>query len=1193
MKTNRFFPALLICLLLLVISACPSPINISGPDGAPTTGVAKFRLRIVDASSRTVLPTTAGLIQSFVITLSRVGYDPVVQVIASPFPAEGASLSGLDYGSYTLLVEGKNAAAGSGDTVASNGTGQALEINAAMVEAQALVGYLLEGVGNVSISFSWPSLTSLTSLGASWDGGSFSTLSVGSSGGTSTALFSLTDTPAGLHNLAIRFQNASGQSIGGDLETRVWVFHRATSSHVWTLTENDFISAPSAPTNLSAVPASGGVALQWTDNSLFEREFIVERRALGQTEWSLVSETVSANATSFLDQSFSAAATSRFEYRLAARNPAGTSSWVTASGPVNPAGFIHPGSGSFAPVDSNGASAGLGWASSSWPLGANFSGSDLELAVYSKHATRIMLEIYSVEHAWVGSSRLSGYPSNSGHALYEYWMEKGSDDVWRAKISNTASFESSGLMYAFRAWGPNWPWNDAWTRGNSSAGFVADWQSSGYPPVMYRFNPNKVLYDPYARELSQDTEYPALASGGESGGIYGTGGASSLTWGGANAGATYSGSLSTGGLSVDRRTVDTGRFCPKGYALNLSNYAGARPNIPEKDIIVYEAQLRGLTRHESSSRLQDILADIDSFSAVANVPAAYRGTYRGAAYLAPYFEALGINALELLPVQETRNDMNDSYSGTGNNPGNYWGYMTYGYFAPDRNYAYDKSPGGPSREFQAMVAAFAAEGVEVWTDVVYNHSGEGGNWGGADSVGFTSLGGFGASEYYHINPDNGGGLVDGATGCGNQLNFSEGRSVTQALVTDSLRHWIDVLGVSGFRFDLAAVLARDIDSVSYPNPSYWDDVKGVKASSGVINHSLPLAIAALGSSKAAKMVAETWDLWAYPVGMYPAGWMEWNGRYRDATRRFLNWGNTDGHDGLSVNDAFHGDYSHYNDNGGPQKSVNFIVAHDGLTLADLVSYNVNTPAQRDAINTSLTWPFGPSDGGSGDNISTDSGADASLRRQRLRSLSTWQIFGRGTPMIVWGDEFGRTQNGNNNPYNLDSVATYNNYDFINRNAPQTAPTGVSGASYNNNLGTDSKADGLNNLFLFNAALMNLRKNEPALRSADYNVVFAYASESGGAAATDARARRIHIQGSGISGGSDYVLCVNMWTATVSFTLPTPPSGKIWKRVIDTAAWAENQADSDAGNLWLDADAWTWDGLGYGVNPWAIAVFKAL
>jgi isoamylase len=950
---------------------------------------------------------------------------------------------------------------------------------------------------------------------------------------------------------------------------------------------------PDAPSQVTASGVPGGAQITWYDNSDNEDGFEIYRRSEGEMSWEYSGSTP-ANTVTYKDTDFDAAALERYEYQVQAVNGAGDSSPIAAEAPVNLVGFIHPVSGTFSRVNPE------NWGSAGWPLGSGFSGNDLEIAVFSKNATRIVLEIYSVKHVWESTSVYPGHPTNDGHALYDYEMVKGPDDIWRAKLSNLRQFANSGLIYAFRVWGPNWPWDEEWSRGNSQAGFITDVIAD----QGHRFNPNKVLTDPYSYELSHDTEYPALMSGGENGGMYGTGGADSRTWADEPANSVYSGLISTGGAILDRRAVDTGRFVSKSYAIDIPAYSGVRPNVQESQTIVYEAHVKGISKHPTSGHMSTVLSSVknvagfEDFANAQDVPAQYRGTYKGAGMMAEYFAALGITAIEFVPIHETRNDLNETFTGGDDNPGNYWGYMTYSFFAPDRHYAYDRSPGGPTKEFQDMVADFAEHGIEVWLDVVYNHTGEGGNWGSPDITGFTSYGGFDAVEYYHLNPFDKRGMVDGATGVGNQTNFS--RDVNHNLALDSLTYWIDHMGVAGFRFDLAAVMGREPDWHSgKPATSYWNEVKEFYS-----NHRTLTAIADLGQNRNAKMVAEAWDMWGYPVGAFPWGWLEWNGRYRDATRKFMR-GITSGHAGVSVNDAFHGDYTFFNDNGGPHKSINFIVAHDGFTLADLVSYNAKTNVDRD-------WPFGPSDGGSDSNESWDSmiadGAfgvpnTQAFRRQRLRNLWVWHFFSRGTPMIVWGDEFARTQNGNNNPYNIDSVATWNNYEFIGRDSPQTAPPQGTWESlntstwvetvYHDNLGTDTKIDGMNNLFLFARSMIHLRKNEPAFHNYDYNVGFEYTKNDGSTLDSWDRARRIHIKGSSVSGGSDYVLLVNMWADTVDYTLPAAPAGTSWKRIIDTAHWAESAADTPVGNYWTDDTAWTWDGGAYGASAWSIVVFKAL
>ncbi len=791
-------------------------------------------------------------------------------------------------------------------------------------------------------------------------------------------------------------------------------------------------------------------------------------------------------------------------------------------------GSRYPASGAFSPYSAS------TWGSGTWPQGSRYTsgeGSYLEIGVYSKNATKVLLEIYST--------------TTGTNAVYDYWMVKGSDNIWRAKLTSVPG----DVMYAFRAWGPNWPWSASWTRGNSAAGFSSDVDSSGN-----RFNPNKVLFDPYGLEMTHDKETPALAAAGENGGMYGTGGTNIA------AGQTYSGPI-TGGVAINRRNVDTGKWAPKSYAFVDTTSFGTKPAIAQQNAMIYEAHVRGLTQHASSSSLQTILSGISGFESVINVPAAYRGTYKGAAYMAPYLKALGFNTIELLPVHETANDINPD-TGAG---GNFWGYMTYSYFAPDRRYAYDKTAGGPTKEFKEMIKAFHDNGLEVYLDVVFNHTGEGGNWDTTGKVAeLTSFRGLDNSEYYALVSTDKSKFWE-TTGCGN--NFNAATAIVRQHVLDSLKYYINSMGVDGFRFDLAPVLGRDAAPNYYFNP----------------NAALLTDIAALTTTYNVEMTAEAWDTQypgGYQVGQFPNKWAEWNGRYRDAIRRFMK-GDPQGGGGVTYADAFYGDYAYFNDQGGPHKSTNFIVAHDGFTLADLVSYDGKT-------NTSRLWPFGPSDGGNDSNDSWGSSGDMSLRRQRLRNFWVYLMFSRGVPMAVYGDEMGRGQNGNNNPYNVDSVATWNNYNMINTNSPQAVSTGTSGEIYHNNLGTDINADGKNALFLFTQNILNLRKNAVALKQANYNmpIYFAKADGSGGFNATADRAVRIHLDGSQV-GDTDYLLFVNMWTAQVSYTAPAADSGKKWVRIIDTSAWAEAN-----NNYWSEASAWALSGT-YGQNAWSISVFKSV
>ncbi|HSN43890.1 MAG TPA: alpha-amylase family glycosyl hydrolase, partial [Propionibacteriaceae bacterium] len=544
------------------------------------------------------------------------------------------------------------------------------------------------------------------------------------------------------------------------------------------------------------------------------------------------------------------------------------------------------------------------WADATWPLGPvlDAASNSATFAVHAPAATRVQLEFYA---------------GPTGAATATFVTAKGVDGVWRASISTIGP----GAHYGYRVWGPTWVYDRAWTPGGSGAGFVSDVDDAGN-----RFNPNKLLFDPYAREISHNLMSPLVETDGGDAGMFGTGG------------DDYRGR--------PRREFDTARWAPKGILISDATPTGTRPRRSAQDTAIYEAHVKTLTMHPSASSLGSILADLPGYADVVDVPDALRGTYAGAGFLAPYLKALGFTTIELLPVHET----NSSDAAVARGEANHWGYQTLSFFAPNRDYAHDRSPGGPTREFRAMVGAFHDAGIEVYLDVVFNHTAEGGHWAGdRDTVGFTSLGGFSTPDYYVQTLDHR--LIDGATGCSNQTNMSSDAS--RNLVTDSLIHWADAMGVDGFRFDLAPVLGRQPGDAPREDwgrqRRFFDD------------HPLLISIRELAAARDIEVIAEAWDLWGYEVGNFPAGWGEWNGRYRDAVRGFLKGaGNT-----MAFIDQVNGDYLAFNDQGGPQRSINFVTAHDGFTMMDLVSYN--------ARNNSEPFPFGPSDGGADNNISWDSG----------------------------------------------------------------------------------------------------------------------------------------------------------------------------------------------------------------------------
>lgn len=735
-------------------------------------------------------------------------------------------------------------------------------------------------------------------------------------------------------------------------------------------------------------------------------------------------------------------------------------------------------------------------------------GDTATFAVYSKHATRVVLEIFD---ASIGADA----------TLACEMVKNPADNVWRANLGGAGT----GTLYGFRCWGPNWPFDPKWKLGNSSAGFIADVDANGN-----RFNPNKLLVDPYAREVSHDRMCPSLRALGHDLRIYRSGDQS------------YSYRSADGSsVAVPCRDFETGRLAPKGILLVEAPNSTIRPQQPSENSLIYETHLAGLTRHPASNRLTALLAAYPEFASVPAVADDQRGTYRGAAMLAPYLKALGVNVVEFLPVQEFDNDDNP----VDQVGANYWGYSTLGFFAPDRHYAYDKSPGGPTQEFKEMVDAFHRQGIEVYLDVVYNHTGEGGNLDGdSGKVTITSFLGLDAAEYY---AQQNAWLKDEHTGCGNELAFPS--DVNRQLVLDSIKYWTEAMGVDGFRFDLAPVLANDPSLIA-----------------GLADYANRLQV---------EVVAEPWAVNLQEQGKFPSGWAEWNDQFRNVVRDFVRGSG----DAIEFTDVLVGDRDRFG-NEGARRSVNFVVAHDGFTLADLVSYDAKT-------NTSLAWPFGPSDGGTDDNRSSAYGQNSVIRRQQLRNLWVILAVSRGVPMMVAGDEFARTQNGNNNPYAIDSVATWNNYAMLASAHPQGVPTEGAGA-YHDNLGLTRAATPCNPLFVFACYVVRLRGAAQELRQRNYagvapgpDVIYEFHREDGFSnLASWCRCVWLRIRGA--QGQNDWLVFFNLYTEQVSFAIPNDRS---WGRLIDTADWAEPNCNS-----WQVPDPVS---TCYGVHPFSVVMLRSI
>ncbi len=705
-------------------------------------------------------------------------------------------------------------------------------------------------------------------------------------------------------------------------------------------------------------------------------------------------------------------------------------------------------------------------------LGARYDATQANITfnVYSSRATRIEVWIYKT-------------PSGAQEVVRYVMTKNAATSVW-TKTASVATLRNTygvtgAVYYGYRAWGPNWTYSSSWTKG-SGTGFVTDVDANGN-----RFNPNKLLLDPYAREMSQDPNTPTCTDGT----IYASG-------------ATH-------------RNKDSGACAPKGIVLAApTNSIGTKPTRAFKDDVVYEVHARGLTMNDTT------------------VAAGLRGTYAGAATKAAYLAGLGVTAVEFLPVQETQNDTNDvdPNSDVGDN---YWGYMTLNYFAPDRRYSSDKTAGGPTREFRDMVRAFHDQGIKVYIDVVYNHTGEGGAWGGTDGLtvyNIQSFRGLDNPTYYSLTADKQYSWDN--TGVGG--NYNTRNATAQNLIVDSLAYWRDTLGVDGFRFDLASVLGNTCEHGCYN----FDKMDGGNALNRIVNE-LPPRPANGGTGL--DLIAEPWAIGgnSYQVGGFPSGWAEWNGKFRDDMRKKQNKLGLELVTTGTLATRFAGSSDLYQDDGRkPWHSVNFIVAHDGFTHADLYAYNSKQNSQ--------PWPYGPSDGGEDNNNSWDQGGAGLDQRKAARTGLALMMVSAGVPMLTGGDEMLRTQFGNNNAYNLDSPANWLSWTL-------------------DSFDTDFKT--------FTSRLIAFRKAHPALRPVNFyasgdtngNVMeqlrwfkpdgaqadAAYFNDS----ANHAIAWRVDGSEFGDSASAIYV-AYNGWSGNVNFTLPWPGTGKQWYRVTDTATWNE-------------------------------------
>ncbi|WP_409426195.1 glycogen debranching protein GlgX [Mycobacterium sp. SMC-11] len=419
--------------------------------------------------------------------------------------------------------------------------------------------------------------------------------------------------------------------------------------------------------------------------------------------------------------------------------------------------------------------------------------------------------------------------------------------------------------------------------------------------------------------------------------------------------------------------------------------ADRSPRTPYHQTLIYEAHVKGMTQTHPG------------------IPAELRGTYAGLAHpvIIDHLKSLNVTAIELMPVHQFLHDQRLLQLGLRN----YWGYNTFGFFAPHNEYAANRQAGGAVAEFKAMVRAFHQAGIEVILDVVYNHTAEGNHLG--PTLNFR---GIDNAAYYRLDEDDLRHYTD-YTGTGNSLNARHPH--TLQLIMDSLRYWVTEMHVDGFRFDLASTLARELHDVDRLS-AFFDLVQQDPVVSQV------------------KLIAEPWDVGegGYQVGNFPGLWTEWNGKYRDTVRDY--WRGEPETLGEFAS-RLTGSSDLYEATGRrPSASINFVTCHDGFTLADLVSYNekhneANGEDNRDGESHNRSWNCGVEG-------PTDDPAILALRAHQVRNIMATLLISQGTPMILHGDEMGRSQRGNNNVYCQDSELSWMDWTLAERNADQLAFT---------------------------------------------------------------------------------------------------------------------------------------------------------
>ena len=595
------------------------------------------------------------------------------------------------------------------------------------------------------------------------------------------------------------------------------------------------------------------------------------------------------------------------------------------------------------------------------------------------------------------------------------------------------------------------------------------------PAAGHRCNPNKLLLDPYAKAIE-----------------------GTFDWNQSLFGYNF-------GDPDSRNDDDSAASMPKCVVINpYFDWGVDRPPGHEyADTVIYEAHVKGLTQTHP------------------DIPEQIRGTYAAVAHpvIIEHLKALGVNAIELMPVHHFVNDSTLIEKGLSN----YWGYNTIGFLAPDPKYSSSPNPGGHVQEFKAMVRALHEADIEVILDVVYNHTAEGNHLGPT-----LSMRGIDNAAYYRLVDDDKRYYMD-YTGTGNSLNV--GHPHTLQLIMDSLRYWVTEMHVDGFRFDLASTLARefyDVDRLS----AFFELVQQDPTVSQV------------------KLIAEPWDVGpgGYQVGNFPPQWTEWNGKYRDTVRDYWR-GEPATLDEFAYRLTGSADL-YENTARRPVASINFVVAHDGFTLRDLVSYNekhnkANGEDNKDGESHNRSWNCGVEG-------PTDDPEVNALRARQQRNFLTTLLLSQGVPMIAHGDELGRTQLGNNNVYCQDNELSLDRLGERRLRPDRVHPHRV---------GAARRAPGVP------AAAILLRR-PVRRRGGDGLPDIAWFAPDGSEMSDEdwdsgfAKSIAVYLNGQGIPDLDDrgqrvtddsFVLCFNAHHEPIEFVLPADQFGTAWVTVIDTAA----------------------------------------